>query len=61
MLYASHAYDIMRQAQFTEETFLLLERLAYGTCIEESNFCPIVTMKDLLTIVKWSDKLVRLR
>jgi hypothetical protein len=37
----SHAYDIIRQAQFTEETFLLLERLAYGTCIKKSNFCPI--------------------
>jgi len=42
------------------KTFLLLERLAYGTCIKESNFCPIATVKDLLTIVEWSDKLVRL-
>jgi uncharacterized protein involved in oxidation of intracellular sulfur len=39
------------------------ELLACGTCMknrqkEESNFCPIATMKDLLDIVKWSDKLV---
>ncbi len=39
------------------------EVLACGTCMknrqkEESNFCPIATMKDMLEIVKWSDKLV---
>ena len=39
------------------------ELLACGTCMknrqkEESNFCPIATMKDLLEIVVWSDKLV---
>jgi uncharacterized protein involved in oxidation of intracellular sulfur len=39
------------------------EILACGTCMkarqkEESNFCPIATMKDMLEIVEWSDKLV---
>jgi sulfur relay (sulfurtransferase) complex TusBCD TusD component (DsrE family) len=39
------------------------ELLACGTCMknrqkEESNFCPIATMKDMLDIVLWSDKLV---
>jgi len=39
------------------------ELLACGTCMKarqkaESNFCPIATMKDLLEIVEWSDKLV---
>ena len=39
------------------------ELLACGTCMkarqkEESDFCPIATMKDLLDIVKWSDKLL---
>jgi uncharacterized protein involved in oxidation of intracellular sulfur len=39
------------------------ELLACGTCMknrqkEESNFCPIATMKDLLEIVLWADKLV---
>jgi sulfur relay (sulfurtransferase) complex TusBCD TusD component (DsrE family) len=39
------------------------ELLACGTCMknrqkEESNFCPIATMKDMLEIVSWSDKLV---
>jgi uncharacterized protein involved in oxidation of intracellular sulfur len=39
------------------------ELLACGTCMknrqkEESNFCPIATMKDLLDIVVWSDKLL---
>ena len=39
------------------------ELLACGTCMknrqkEESNFCPIATMKDLLDIVEDSDKLV---
>ncbi len=39
------------------------ELLACGTCMKnrqkvESNFCPIATMKDLLDIVEWSDRLV---
>jgi uncharacterized protein involved in oxidation of intracellular sulfur len=39
------------------------ELLACGTCMkarqkEESNFCPIATMKDLLEIAEWSDKLL---
>jgi uncharacterized protein involved in oxidation of intracellular sulfur len=39
------------------------ELLACGTCMKnrqkaESNFCPIATMKDLLEIVEWSDKLL---
>jgi sulfur relay (sulfurtransferase) complex TusBCD TusD component (DsrE family) len=39
------------------------ELLACGTCMnarekEESDFCPIATMKDLLKIVEWSDKLL---
>ena len=39
------------------------ELLACGTCMkarmkEESNFCPIATMKDLLEIFEWSDKLL---
>jgi len=39
------------------------ELLACGTCMknrlkEESNFCPIATMKDLLEIVVRSDKLL---
>jgi uncharacterized protein involved in oxidation of intracellular sulfur len=39
------------------------ELLACGTCMknrqkEESNFCPIATMKDMLDMVEWSDKLV---
>jgi len=39
------------------------ELLACGTCMknrqkEESNFCPIATMQDLLEIVQWSDRLV---
>lgn len=39
------------------------ELLACGTCMknrlkEESTFCPIATMKDLLEIVVWSDKLL---
>jgi len=32
----SHAYDIIRQAQFTEETFLLLERLANGPALKRA-------------------------
>ncbi len=39
------------------------ELLACGTCMknrqkEESNFCPLATMNDLLDIVEWSEKLV---
>ncbi len=39
------------------------ELLACGTCMkyrqkQESNFCPIATMDDMLEIVEWSDKLV---
>ena len=39
------------------------ELLACGTCMkarqkEASDFCPIATMKDLLDIVVWSDKLL---
>jgi uncharacterized protein involved in oxidation of intracellular sulfur len=39
------------------------ELLACGTCMkarqkEESNFCPVATMKDLLEIVEWSDRLL---
>jgi sulfur relay (sulfurtransferase) complex TusBCD TusD component (DsrE family) len=39
------------------------ELLACGTCMknrqkEESNFCPIATMKDMLEIVEWSDRLL---
>ena len=39
------------------------ELLACGTCMknrlkEESNFCPIATMSDMLDIVEWSDRLV---
>ena len=39
------------------------ELLACGTCMktrskESSDFCPIATMKDLLDIALWSDKLL---
>ena len=39
------------------------ELLACGTCMknrqkEESNFCPIATMKDMLDIVEWAEKLM---
>jgi uncharacterized protein involved in oxidation of intracellular sulfur len=39
------------------------ELLACGTCMknrlkEDSNFCPIATMKDMLDIVEWSDRLL---
>ena len=39
------------------------ELLACGTCMkarmkESSDFCPIATMKDLLEIVEWSDRLL---
>lgn len=37
--------------------------LACGTCMknrekQESNFCPIATMNDLLEIVEWAEKIV---
>ena len=39
------------------------ELLACGTCMknrqkESSEYCPIATMKDMLEIVEWSDRLV---
>jgi uncharacterized protein involved in oxidation of intracellular sulfur len=39
------------------------ELLACGTCMkarmkESSDFCPIATMKDLLDITEWADKLL---
>ncbi len=39
------------------------ELLACGTCMknrqkQESNFSPIATMKDMLDIVEWSDRIV---
>jgi uncharacterized protein involved in oxidation of intracellular sulfur len=39
------------------------ELLACGTCMkarlkESSDYCPIATMKDLLAVVEWSDKIV---
>jgi uncharacterized protein involved in oxidation of intracellular sulfur len=39
------------------------ELLACGTCMknrqkQESNFCPIATLDDMLEIVEWSDRLV---
>ena len=39
------------------------ELLACGTCMkarmkESSDFCPIATMKDLLDVVEWADKIV---
>lgn len=39
------------------------EILACGTCMkarqkEGTNFCPIATMKDLLEIVEWSERLL---
>ena len=39
------------------------ELLACGTCMknrqkEESNFCPIATMNDMLEIVEWADRLL---
>ncbi len=39
------------------------ELLACGTCMkarqkESSNFCPIATLADMLTIVEWSDRLL---
>ena len=37
--------------------------LACGTCMknrlkQESNFCPIATLDDMLQIVEWADRLV---
>jgi hypothetical protein len=39
------------------------ELLACGTCMkngqkQESNFCPIATLDDMLEIVEWAEKLV---
>lgn len=39
------------------------ELLACGTCMknrqkQESNFCPIATLDDMLEIVEWSDRLI---
>ena len=39
------------------------ELLACGTCMknrqkQESNFCPIATMNDMLEIVEWADKVL---
>jgi uncharacterized protein involved in oxidation of intracellular sulfur len=39
------------------------ELLACGTCMknrqkQESNFCPIATMNEMLEIVEWADRLV---
>jgi len=39
------------------------ELLACGTCMkarmkESSEFCPIATMKDLLDVLEWADKIV---
>lgn len=39
------------------------ELLACGTCMknrqkQESNFCPIATMNDMLDIVEWADKVL---
>ncbi len=39
------------------------ELLACGTCMknrqkEESNFCPIATLNDMLEIVEWADRLI---
>lgn len=57
----SERFPVKEQLQsFVENKGVLL---ACGTCMEnrqkvESNFCPIATMKDLLEIVEWSDRLV---
>ncbi len=57
----SERFPVKEQLQsFVENKGVLL---ACGTCMGnrgkvESNFCPIATMKDLLEIVEWSDKLV---
>lgn len=57
----SERFNVREQLQtFIENKGALL---ACGTCMknrqkEESNFCPIATMKDMLEIVVWSDKLV---
>ncbi len=37
--------------------------LACGTCMknrqeEQSDFCPLATLKDMLDIVEWSDRLI---
>ena len=57
----SERFNVREQLQtFIENNGKLL---ACGTCMknrqkEESTFCPIATMKDMLEIVEWSDKLV---
>ena len=57
----SERFNVKEQLQlFIEDKG---ELLACGTCMknrhkEESNFCPIATMKDMLEIVVWSDRLV---
>lgn len=57
----SERFPVKEQLQaFVENKGKLL---ACGTCMknrqkEESNFCPIATMNDMLEIVEWSDKLV---
>lgn len=57
----SERFPVKEQLQFFVEN--KGELLACGTCMkarqkEESTFCPIATMKDLLEIVEWSDKLL---
>jgi len=57
----SERFNVKEQLQFFIEN--KGELLACGTCMknrqkEESKFCPIATMKDLLEIVEWSDKLI---
>jgi uncharacterized protein involved in oxidation of intracellular sulfur len=57
----SERFPVREQLQiFVDNKGVLL---ACGTCMknrqkEASNFCPIATMKDMLEIVEWSDKLV---
>jgi sulfur relay (sulfurtransferase) complex TusBCD TusD component (DsrE family) len=57
----SERFQVIEQLQtFIENKGTLL---ACGTCMknrqkEESNFCPIATMKDMLEIVEWADKLI---
>ena len=57
----SESFSVREQLQtFVENKG---ELLACGTCMknrqkEESNFCPIATLTDMLEIVDWSDKLV---
>jgi uncharacterized protein involved in oxidation of intracellular sulfur len=57
----SQTFDVKEQLRsFLENKG---ELLACGTCMkarqeEATDFCPIATMKDLLEIVEWSDKLL---